>query len=150
MPAAATLIRLATLAAVALVGTGCTHFANVTEVPGEDGVPTYVSSRAWEDGTPRTVVTERVYAQPDEPCDRLEVRREFYDRAGLLAERVSDVETCGVVLSRVVEQFDLDAARLTRIVQRDTDRDGAFDSERRLIREVGQAQLALLQQAAAE
>ena len=144
---AAAMIRLVTLAVAAVVGTGCTHFANISEAPAADGTPTFVSSRAWEDGTPRTVVTERVYAQPERPCDLLKLQREYYDRTGNLEQRETDIETCGVVLTRVREQFDLGAAQVTRVVQTDTDRDGRFDVERSVTRELGSEQLAMLRNA---
>ncbi len=133
------LLALATVAAP-----GCTHFANITEVPSTDGTPTYVSSRAWDDGTPRTVITERVFERPEAPCDLLEVEREFFDQRGALEYRQTDLETCGVVMSRVTEDYDVRGGQVVRMVQEDSDRDGMFEVERVVSGSDGADQLASL------
>lgn len=118
------------LFALAACAPGCTHFANIVEVPTDDGVATYVSSRSWDDGTQRTIVTERVFEHPEAPCDLLEIKREFFDETGELQYRQIDMETCREVLSRVTEDYDVRTGRITRTVQEDSDRDGLFDLER--------------------
>ena len=123
-------VRTFILMLVAAVAPGCTHFANVTEVPTTDGTAVYVSSRAWDDGTPRTIVTERVFERPTAPCDVLEIEREFYDETGALLVRETDVETCRVVLVRTTEEYDMGSAQVRRTRQRDANRDGVFDVER--------------------
>ena len=115
---------------VAAIAPGCTHFANVAEVPTTDGTSVYVSSREWDDGTPRTIVTERVFERPTAPCDVLEIEREFYDETGVLLVRETDVETCRVVLMRTTEEYDIGSARVRRTRQHDANRDGVFDVER--------------------
>ncbi len=121
--------RTALLALAALAGTGCTHFANVTQVASDDGVPTYVSSRSWDDGTPRTIVTERVFERPQEACHLVQVQRDFFDQTGALRMRQTDFETCDVVQARVTEDHDPRAGQVKRVVQRDADRDGMFEEE---------------------
>lgn len=118
------------LTLVAAIAPGCTHFANVTEVPTTDGTSVYVSSREWDDGTPRTIVTERVFDRPSAPCDVLEIEREFYDETGALLVRETDIETCRVVLVRTTEEYDTGSAHVRRTRQHDANRDGVFDVER--------------------
>ncbi len=137
-------IRTALLVLAATCAPGCTHFANISEVPTEDGVTTYVSSRDWDDGTQRTIVTERVFERPEAPCDLLEIQREFFDETGQLQYRQTDMETCREVLSRVTEDYDVRTGRVTRTVQKDSDRDGLFDVARVESASLGTGEVASL------
>lgn len=119
------MFRTTLVLALAVLASGCVHFANVDEVSASEG-RTYVSSRTWKDGT-RVVVTERVFARPEEPCDMQLIKRELFGETGVLLYRQTDMETCDVVLTRVSENYDASSEKAARITQRDLDRNGTFD-----------------------
>jgi hypothetical protein len=126
---------------VALLGSGCTHYANVTTQPAADGSGHVVaSSRTARDGSLHTV-REHVLPAAGR-CDRIVLEREHFTPDGGLRERTIEHRRCGVVELRVVDHFDGIAATHTRTVQRDVDHDGQFDSERVEARDLAGVELA--------
>jgi hypothetical protein len=137
---------LLTLVVTAAAGTGCTHYANVTEIDSPDGVPTYVSSRTWSDGTPRTVIVERVL-ETEGACELLEVRSHYFAPDGLLDQRAVEMMKCGVVETSTVDDFDPKTGRHVQVIRTDANHDGEFDSEQRFENAVSVADLQRMSEA---
>lgn len=147
MSSFARVLPAALLTLAAAFAPGCTHFANVEEVASPDGIPTFVSSRQWRDGTPRAVITERVVGTAG-PCETLEIERRFYDPTGMPTQRIVDVQRCDVVERRTSIDYDLAGSTEVRITQRDHDRDGTFELEQTESVALTQGSLAALRESA--
>jgi hypothetical protein len=139
------LASLTALASLAGAGTGCTHFANVTQADSPDGIPTYVSSSAYTNGSTKTVIVERVL-ETGGSCDLLEIQSHHFAPDGLLSQRSKELTRCGVVEQSTIDDFDSATGKHVRVERIDANHDGQFDHEQVVEQPVSLAELSRLSQ----
>jgi hypothetical protein len=112
---------------------GCVHVGPVTSVAelADDHGRVYVSSTRYDDGTIHRAVVERVSADEGK-CERSDIIRFKYDKAGMLTKRVHEQRECGVVLFEIVDERQPSTHQMITTIYRDVNRDGRFDEEQNL------------------
>lgn len=109
---------------------GCVHVGPVTAVAelADAHSRVYVSSVRYDDGTIHRAVVERV-STDDGRCERSDITRFEYDRAGMLTERIHEQRECGVVLFEIVDEVKPGTHQMITTTYRDLNRDGRFDEQ---------------------
>lgn len=117
-------------AALCVTLLGCVHVGPVTAVAelADANSRVYVSSVRYDDGTIRRAVVERV-STDDGECERSDVTRFKYDKAGMLTKRVHEQRECGVVIFEIVDEREPGTHQMTTTTYRDVNRDGRFDEQ---------------------